>query len=343
MNKMVNSAAYRQYTDAASKQKPDIKRYVFLLLDSFSTLGFNCAIEALNATRGYKDGAYYDWLVLSEDGQPVHASNGVSVNVDGALQPLNRKDTIVVCGGDNIAATSTLNVLNWLRRETRKGVSCGGIESAAYTLAMAGLLIGKNATTHWEYHTAFAEVFPEINLQNTIYSGDNKCFTCAGGAAAIDLMLHLIAQDYNVELASWVADKMIYTSPRTMTHSQRLSLNCHLGIRNVNFSQALALMSANTEYPIPPNIVAQKVNISTRQLERWFKKYLNTSPKVYYMGLRLEKARSLLIQTDMPITEISLASGFNSTSHFSKCYRRKFGVSPSFQNVSSCSGNTIHP
>lgn len=335
MTQMVNSLAYQQSTSVAPVLEPYLKRYVFMLLDSFSPLGFNCAIEALNATNGFKGKSYYDWLVLSENGQPVRGSNGVSVNVDGALQPLNRRDTIVVCGGGNIAATSTLNVLNWLRRETRKGVSCGGIESAAYTLAMAGLLTGKNVTTHWEYHTAFAEVFPEIDLQSTIYTIDNNRFTCAGGVASMDLMLHLIAHDYGQELAGWVADKMVYTSPRTMTHSQRVSLHCRTGVRNEKFSRAIELMSGNTENPLPHRALAQQVNISIRQLERLFRKYLNTSPKVYYLELRLEKARSLLMQTDMSISEISVTCGFNSSSHFSKCYRRKFGVSPRFQNISS--------
>jgi transcriptional regulator GlxA family with amidase domain len=114
-----------------------------------------------------------------------------------------------------------------------------------------------------------------------------------------------------------------------------VSLHCRTGVRNEKFSRAIALMSGNTENPLAHSTLAKEVGISTRQLERLFRKYLNTSPKVYYLDLRLEKARTLLLQTDMSISEISVACGFNSTSHFSKCYRRNFGVSPSFQNVSS--------
>ncbi len=309
----------------------DLKRYVFLLLDSFSSLGFNCAIEALSAANGYKGKSYYDWLVLSTDGQPATGSNGVSVNVDGAIQPLNRRDTIVVCGGERIVSTSTLAVLNWLRRETRNGVRCGGIGTAAYTLATAGLLGDTNVTTHWGFHTAFEELFPDITLEKTIFSIKNNRFTCAGGASAMDLMLQLIAADFDQALANWVADKMVYTSPRSHTHSQRLSIQCHTGVRHEKFSRAVSLMASNTENPLPHSVLAQKVNISTRQLERLFRKYFGTSPKVYYMQLRLEKARNLLLQTDLPIIEISMICGFNSSSHFSKCYRRNFGASPSYR------------
>jgi transcriptional regulator GlxA family with amidase domain len=312
-----------------------LKRYVFLLLDTFSSLGFNCAIEALNAANGYKGQSYYSWLVISRDGLSVAGSNGLSVNVDGALRPLNRKDTIVVCGGADIASTSTLDVLNWLRRETRKGVSCGAIGTAAHTLAMAGLLGDKSVTTHWQHHSAFAETFPDLCLNNSIFSIDHDRFTCAGGASSMDLMLHLIANDYGQALANRVADQLVYTSPRTKEHTQRLSIHCHTGVRNEKFSQAIALMLSNTEDPLAHSVLAKEVGISTRQLERLFRKYLNTSPKVYYMELRLEKARNLLLQTNMSITEICVACGFNSTSHFSKCYRRRFGMSPSFENASS--------
>lgn len=328
---MAIPATYPPNSGNSPALAPALKRYVFLLLDSFSALGFNCAIEALSAANGYKGKDYYEWLVLSADGLPVKGSNGVSVNVDGALQSLGRRDTIVVCGGDRIVSTSTLTVLNWLRRESRNGVRCGGIGTAAYTLATAGLLGNSNVTTHWGFHTAFEELFPDIKLQKTIFSIDNNRFTCAGGASAMDLMLHLITDDFDQALASWVADKMVYTSPRSQTHSQRLSMHCHTGVRHEKFAQALALMASNTENPIPHSVLAQEVNISTRQLERLFRKYFGTSPKVYYMQLRLDKARNLLFQTDLPITEISMICGFNSPSHFSKCYRRNFGVSPSYR------------
>ncbi len=257
--------------------------------------------------------------------------------MDGALQPLSRKDTIVVCGGADIASTSTLDILNWLRRETRKGVSCGAIGTATHTLAMAGLLSDKSVTTHWEYHSAFAETFPDLSLNNSIFSIEQNRFTCAGGASSMDLMLYLIANDYDQTLANWVADQLVYTSPRTKEHKQRLSTHCHNGVRNEKFSQAITLMSNNTEEPLAHSALAKDVGISTRQLERLFRKYLNTSPKVYYMELRLEKARNLLLQTNMSITEICVACGFNSTSHFSKCYRHQFGLSPSFENAASSS------
>lgn len=87
-------------------------------------------------------------------------------------------------------------------------------------------------------------------------------------------------------------------------------------------------MEENLEEPISPAILAEDVGISTRQLERLFRRYLNRSPKRYYMELRLEKARNLLLQTDMSVINVALASGFTSPSHFSKCYRMHFSTTP---------------
>lgn len=309
------------------------KRYVFLLLEKFANLGFASALEALGHANCFDARTYYSTLILSETGQPVTSSSGVSVNVDGALQALDRRDTIVVCGGDNIALTSTPAILNWLRREARKGTDCGAITSAAYTLAIAGLLTNKRATTHWQHHGAFNEGFPNIELQDCIFCIDNNRFTCAGGTSAIDLMLHLIAQDNGPSLANWIADQMIYTSPRAMSHTQRLSIHYRTGARHLKFSQAIDLMRGNLENPFSPANIAQQVGISTRQLERLFRKYLKASPKNFYLQLRLEQARNLLLQTNMSIMDVCLSTGFNSASHFSKCYRKQFGDSPKYEKI----------
>ncbi len=77
-----------------------------------------------------------------------------------------------------------------------------------------------------------------------------------------------------------------------------------------------------------PPVLARDVGMSTRQLERLFRRYLNRSPKRYYMELRLQKARNLLMQTDMSVINVALACGFASPSHFSKCYRAHYNTTP---------------
>ncbi|WP_367181342.1 GlxA family transcriptional regulator [uncultured Roseovarius sp.] len=307
------------------------KRYVFLLIPGFSPLGMTCAQETLSLANRFAGGSrqYYEWLLISEDGAPVTSWNGLSVAVDAGLIDLHRNDTLIVCAGVDAAVGSSRKVLNWLRRETRKGMDFGALSSGTWTLAMAGLLAGKRVTTHWEYASAILETFPDVEMQESIYTVDGRVFTCAGSASSMDLMLDRINSDYGAELATWVADQMIYTAPRSETHSQRVSMAGRMGVRHTKLVQAIEIMRDNIEDPIPPNQVASDVGMSTRQLERLFARYLNTSPKKYYLGLRLEKARNLLMQTELSLMEICVLCGFRAPSHFSKTYRKAFGVAPS--------------
>ena len=313
-------------------EHPPPKAYAFLLLPGFSTLGFSCALDALSLANHHPSGRnYYKWRLISETGAPVAAYNGVTVNVDSALTELAREETLIVCAGENAGHGSTKVLLNWLRRETRKGMDYGALSSGTYTLALAGLIGGKRVTTHWEYKTALAEMLPDVIMEDTIYSVDGRVFTSAGGAASMDMMLHRVHADYGVKIATWVADQMVYTVPRAHSHGQRMSLQSRPEVRNAKLLLAMQIMENNLEDPLIPDEIASIVSLSTRQLERLFAKYIQTSPKRYYLHLRLEKARNLLRQTDLSVTDVCVACGFKSLSHFSKSYRASFGIPPGME------------
>ncbi|ASM73825.1 MULTISPECIES: GlxA family transcriptional regulator [Roseobacteraceae] len=305
------------------------RRYVFLLIPGYSQLGFACALEALSLANLHPSRrTYYTWTVLSENGAPVPAYNGITTAVDGPLTELRRDDTLVVCAGEKAGAGSTKPVLNWLRRETRRGIDFGALSSGAYTLALAGLLSGKRVVTHWQYRDALCELLPDVIIEKGLFAIDGRVFTTAGGAASMDMMLARIRDEYGQDLATWVADQMVYTHPRQKEHAQRMSAGGPAEARNPKLALALQAMANNLEDPLRPDEIADLVGLSTRQLERLFAKYLAVSPKRHYLSLRLEKARGLLRQTSMSVTDICVACGFQSLSHFSKCYRSNFGLSP---------------
>ena len=219
-------------------------------------------------------------------------------------------------------------ILSWLRREARRGLPIGGLCTASYSMAKAGLLDGKRATIHWENHDSFLEEFDEVDLTKSVFTVDGNRMTTAGGTSSIDLMLHLIAEHHDEKLANAVADQLIYSSIRTDQDTQRLSVPTRIGVRHPKLSQVIQMMESNIEEPISPSILARDAGMSTRQLERLFRRYLSRSPKRYYMELRLQKARNLLMQTDMTVINVALACGFSSPSHFSKCYRAHYQTTP---------------
>jgi transcriptional regulator GlxA family with amidase domain len=270
----------------------------------------------------------YDWTFIGESEEFVSCSAGTQFKLDNPLIELHRDDTILLCGGTTIQNSTTKRLIGWLRREARRGLVIGGLCTAAYPMAKAGLLDEKKATIHWENQDSFAEEFLEVELTKTVFVCDGNRYTTAGGTSSIDLLLKIIADDHGEELANAVADQMIYSSIRTDQDTQRLSVPTRIGVRHPKLSKVIQMMEINIEEPISPSVLAKDVGMSTRQLERLFRRYLDRSPKRYYMELRLQKARNLLMQTDMSVINVALACGFASPSHFSKCYRAHYDTTP---------------
>lgn len=184
---------------------------------------------------------------------------------------------------------------------------------------------------HWTWHDLFSEDFPDVRLVPTVFVSHERIVTASGGTAAADLMLHLIGRAHGADLATEVADQMVYNAVRDGTATQRVSLQARHGMRSPQLVRAVEVMSANLEDPLSPSVIASSLGISSRQLERLFGRYLHTSPQQYYMSLRLQRARNLLVQTEQSVLEVAIASGFKSASHFSRVYRNRFGTSPSAQ------------
>ena len=304
------------------------RRFVFVLMENFTLLSFSSALDALRIANRMSGKTLYEWIFIGENEGVVSCSAGTQFKLDNSLIELHRDDTILLCGGTSIQEATTKKLIGWLRREARRGLTIGGLCTAAYPMAKAGLLDEKKATIHWENQDSFAEEFLEVELTKTVFVCDGNRYTTAGGTSSIDLLLKIIADEHGEELANAVADQMIYSSIRTDQDTQRLSVPTRIGVRHPKLSKVIQMMEINIEEPISPSILAKDVGMSTRQLERLFRRYLDRSPKRYYMELRLQKARNLLMQTDMSVINVALACGFASPSHFSKCYRAHYDTTP---------------
>lgn len=312
----------------AQPDLPRPERFVFLLLDNFTLVAFAGAIEPLRLANRMSGRQLYEWQVVTATGRPVSASNGVTVEAQSGLEALDKNTTIIVVGGVNVRQSISRPVLTWLRREARRGLAVGAVCTGAQVVAEAGLLNGRRCTIHWENRDGFEEEFPEIELTHNVFVVDRDRYTAAGGAASTDLMLKLIAMRHGMALATLVADQMIHTSIRSDRDEQRLSIPARIGIRHPKLASVIHRMEEAIEEPISPMLLARDAGMSTRQLERLFRRYLNRSPKRYYMELRLSRARNLLMQTDMSVISVAMACGFASPSHFSKCYRALYRTTP---------------
>lgn len=313
-------------TQSAPRRAPT--RFVILLTPGYWAMIFAMAMETLRVANRMAGAELFETVVCAEGGVPVRDSLGAQFPIDHGLEDICRDDTIVICTGADVRAACTPAVLQWLRRGARQGAALAGLSTGAWVMAEAGLVDGLPVTLHWEHRSSFAEHFPAVELSEYTYVVGNRRYSTAGGTSVIDLMLHLISEAEGPELANLVADQLMYTNIRVLQHSARVQVAERIGMRHPKLSEILALMETNLEEPLRPGDLAETVNISTRQLERLFRRYLRSTPKKYYTDLRLQRAQHLLLQTNMSVTEVAMASGFNAASHFSRLFRQRYGMSP---------------
>jgi AraC family transcriptional regulator, glycine betaine-responsive activator len=299
-----------------------------VLMPEFTMMPVTSAIEPLRLANRAAEKQLYKWTMHSLDGQPVAASNGILTMVNGDVESIPQDAAVIICGGLDVQKHTDKRLLSWLRKTSRRGIDIGAVCTGAHVLAEAGLLDGYKCTIHWENLPGFTEAFPDIDMTGGLFEIDEDRFTSAGGTTALDMMLSLITSQHGPEMAAQVAETILHAPIRHHSENQRLSLPARIGARHPKLVAIIERMEENLEDPLSPSLLAKQAGLSTRQLERLFRRYLDRSPKRYYLELRLKKARSLLLQTDMSVINVALACGFSSPSHFSKCYRAYYGRTP---------------
>jgi len=324
----------RRMKTAKSNQLPS--RFGFLLLNDFTLISLSSAIEPLrmaNRICGVND---YEWKILSMTGEAVSASDGLSVNVDCGIQDtkaLDDLDAIIVCGGRRIEKNTSKALSVWLRSVDKLGRGLGAICTGSYVLAEAGLLDGYSCSIHWENLAALKVQFPNITVSKKIFTIDRDRFTSSGGMTPVDMMLHFISLRLGSDVSAGVAEQFIFERIRQSDDEQRVPLRHSEGRQSEKLLVAADLMEANIREPISQEDLATYVGLSRRQLQRLFQRYLSCTPSNYYSKIRLQRARQLLRQTGSSIVEISVSTGFISSSHFSKAYREMYGHSPSSERL----------
>nr|WP_298411213.1 GlxA family transcriptional regulator [uncultured Halomonas sp.] len=300
----------------------------FLLLPRFSMMAFFSAVEPLRIANRIAGKEVFCWHVISQDGQPISASNGMTLLADTSLDSAPALASLAVVASFEPEATLSRHLIRWLNQLAQRGCVLGGLDTGSFILARAGLLEGQRVTLHWESLPSFRERFPEIDATESLYEISTERFSCAGGAAAMDMALAMIARRHGDELATAVSEQLIHARMRTQRDHQRLALTRRLGTHRHALVEAVALMEQHIEAPLSVGDIAGKVGISLRQLQRLFEQELTTSPRDHYLALRLSRGRQLLRETDHDILSISLACGFTSPSSFSRAYKGRYGVSP---------------
>ena len=304
-------------------------KFAFLTLPRYSMIALSSAVEPLRMANLLTRQTVYEWSIVSLDGHPTPASNGLQLSPTLALDQAGAPDILFVCGGVEVQQAVSSKVLAALKRLAERRVPLGALCTGGYALAKAGLLDKYRATIHWENLSALREEFPRIDLSDQLFSIDRDRFTCSGGVAPLDLMLHLVESKLGASVSQLISEQFIVDRVRNDRDRQYVPLRAQIGVSHESLIKVAQLMEQNIEKPLSLDEIASATGLSRRQIERLFKRHLNCVPKRYYLQMRLRRARELLLQTSMPIIDITTACGFQSPPHFSRCYRAQFGCPPS--------------
>lgn len=297
-----------------------------------ATMSFIDPFRVANYLEG---SSLFRWRIVSEEGGTVPASNGCEITTAALDQEaLASTDFFLVSSSWEPEAHVSAPVRAALREAAMRQVSLGGLDTGAFVLAHAGLLDGYQATVHYEHIDALQELFPSTEARESLWVIDRRRITCCGGAAALDLALHLIQQLHGSALANAAARYVFaptlrgHGAPQYPQDAEPLGNSVPDSVR-----AAIRVMEANLEAPLSIGEVCERIGLSHRQLDRLFARYVRKTPALYYRDIRLDRARGFVTQTNMSMSEIAYASGFSSQVHFSRAYKDRFDLAPSKDRV----------
>ncbi len=278
-----------------------------LLIEGYPIIPFSCVVDSMRAANRLSSRPLFKWEYYAADSTPIAASCGIIVPTKPLAEATELHSLIVVAPNtaqhfDNATTMKQLKALD------RQNVSFGSVSSGSFVLARAGLLDHCRSTIHWENIPVFKELYPQAEVAFTLYEIHERRFTCSGGTAALDMMLKLII--------------------RTEIDSQQMADRIDLAMSAPKLIDVINLMESNIEVPLSLPNIAERCNLSLRQIERLFSKYRQLTPSQYYLSLRLMYAKQLLLNTNRSVIDISIASGFETQSYFTACYRKFYGSSP---------------
>lgn len=314
----------------ASIPRPDrqVQTFGFILLPGYALMSFAAATEPLRAANLIAGCRLYDVVLYGEaDASP--SSSGILAPTRSLPTRADGLAAVFICAGGCPADWHRPAVHQTLRRLAGEGVRIGGISGGPYVLAEAGLLNGRRFTIHWEHAPALAESFPHLRPEQARFVIDGARVTCGGGVAPLDLMHALIAERMGADFARRVSDWFLHTQVEAGARPQRASLAERFAVHHPVLLIVLEKMAATPEAPLSRDAMARFAGVSARHLDRLFAEHRGTSFLDDYQLLRLEHADLLLRQSALLISEIAFATGYSSSSHFTRAYRRRFGAPPS--------------
>ena len=299
-----------------------------LVLPESTISSVAAVLDPLRAANRLAAEPPFSCRVFTTDGAPAELTCGAVIPAHGRLDTLRQADILIVIAGFNQRAHADRQVVSTLRRLAGRVGALGAVDAGSWVLARTGLLDGRQATTHWEDLEDFAAAFPAVQVTQTRFVISGRFFSAGGASPGLDMMLHLIRCRCGPSLATQVASVFIYDEVHAGSDHQPLVSLGRLESMEPRVAEAIRIMEQNIDTPLAIKALADRVGISVRHLETLFARATGSGPTRYYLQLRLQAARRLVIDTGHMLQNIAIRTGFGSQSVFSRAFRRYYGVCP---------------
>lgn len=306
-----------------------------LLLEGFNALAMQAFVDPFRSANYLKNSNLYEWQFLGFQQNSVTASNGLSINnLSDVTKETPELDLLVINASWGVEQYEKSSLLKWLREASHKGTTLCGLDTGGFVLAYAGLLENKRAAVHYEHIASFRELFPNTIMNEDMFVIDGERLTSCGGLATADLALEIIRLQQGIELANAASRYIFHERLRSGEEGQLPDTREPVGYSApVKLREAIIIMERNLEQPLAIGAIAKEIALSQRQLDRLFQKHTSSSPVRYYLDVRLDRARGLITQTELPILDVAVACGFTSNAQFSRTYKERFGLPPSRDRI----------
>jgi transcriptional regulator GlxA family with amidase domain len=304
-----------------------LSKVVAVVVAGVSPFELGVACEGFGVDRTDDGVPPVDFAVASVDGAAVPTSGGMSISTTHRLDIADDADLIIVPATDGPAVWPP-ELLDLLRRTVARGARVMSICNGAFALGAAGLLDGRECTTHWRHASRLAEAFPAARVNpNVLYVCDGPVLTSAGSAAGLDLCLHLIREEHGERVANIVARRMVM--PPFRVGGQAQFVDTPIRVREADtLAPLLDALSAELDREHTVESMAERAAMSARTFARRFRAETGTTPHVWLTNQRVLHARRMLERDNVPIEIVAQQSGFGTSAMLRHHFTRLVGTSP---------------
>jgi AraC family transcriptional activator FtrA len=311
-------------------QKTAMRTIAALVYDAVNPFELGVATEVFGFERPELGVPWYRFLICADEPRPVRTAAGIVLTTPYSLEHVAQADTIIVPGSRPGIVPVSEALLDALRQSYQRGARIITLCTGTFLLAAAGLLDGRCVTTHWAWAAELAKRYPRVQVDaQRLYIDDGQILTSAGTAAAIDLSLHVVRQDYGAEIATALARRMVVPPHRDGGQAQYIETPLlSAPDKDAPFGATLAWIAARLHEALTVEQMAAQAVMSPRTFTRRFRATVGTTPYHWLLQQRIVLAQRLLETTNESIERVAACCGFSSAATFRQHFQRFLSISP---------------